>query len=214
MRKWSGFKGLKQQKAGLKSTVLQRNSLFLISWKLYIQAICVASLWHILHFVNMYKCFLFKVSVGSVSGHFSSNFSCLCFSIWRSLSHLQLSPPLCLTMPLVVDAVWALWSIGAGIYDYFHTSAMEERIHTLENVLSIHQFVIAGLSAGLILLMTYILWRKHWCSLTDLGFSSQRQTSTGCCFIWRMPVVTQGSFLMLAMSDILWLQIWPFQHVI
>ncbi|KAI3360185.1 hypothetical protein L3Q82_013869, partial [Scortum barcoo] len=69
---------------------------------------------------------------------------------------------ICLTMPLVVDAVWALWSIGAGIiYDYFHTSAMEERIHTLENVLSIHQFVIAALSAGLILLMTYILWRKH-----------------------------------------------------
>ncbi|KAG7238956.1 hypothetical protein INR49_030506 [Caranx melampygus] len=57
-------------------------------------------------------------------------------------------------MPLVVDAVWALWSIGAGIYDYFHTSAMEERIHTLENVLSIHQFVIAALSAGLILLIT------------------------------------------------------------
>ncbi|XP_078480893.1 LOW QUALITY PROTEIN: polycomb protein suz12-like, partial [Lampetra planeri] len=57
-------------------------------------------------------------------------------------------------MPLLVDAVWALWSITAGIYDYFHTSAIEERIHTLENVLSIHQFVIAGLSAGLILLMT------------------------------------------------------------
>lgn len=73
----------------------------------------------------------------------------------------QLSPSDCLTMPLVVDAVWAVWSIAAGVYDYFHTSAMEERIHTLENVLSIHQFVIAGLSAGLILLMTYILWRKH-----------------------------------------------------
>lgn len=67
-----------------------------------------------------------------------------------------------LTMPLVVDAVWAVWSIAAGVYDYFHTSAMEERIHTLEQVLSIHQFVIAGLSAGLVLLMTYILWRKHW----------------------------------------------------
>lgn len=67
-----------------------------------------------------------------------------------------------LTMPLVVDAVWAVWSIAAGVYDYFHTSAMEERIHTLEHVLSIHQFVIAGLSAGLVLLMTYILWRKHW----------------------------------------------------
>lgn len=64
-------------------------------------------------------------------------------------------------MPLVLDAVWALWSIGAGIYDYFHTSAMEERIHELENVLSIHQFVMAGLAAGLLLLVTYILWRKH-----------------------------------------------------
>ncbi|KAI9515269.1 hypothetical protein NQZ68_027011 [Dissostichus eleginoides] len=52
-------------------------------------------------------------------------------------------------MPLVLDAVWALWSIGAGIYDYFHTSAMEERIHTLENVLSIHQFLIAGLISGI-----------------------------------------------------------------
>ncbi|KAA8585542.1 hypothetical protein FQN60_004236 [Etheostoma spectabile] len=69
--------------------------------------------------------------------------------------------PVCSTMPLVLDAVWAVWSIGAGVYDYFHTSAMEERIHTLENVLSIHQFVIAGLSAGLILLITYVLWRKH-----------------------------------------------------
>ncbi|KAF0033300.1 hypothetical protein F2P81_015590 [Scophthalmus maximus] len=56
-------------------------------------------------------------------------------------------------MPLVVDAVWALWSIGAGVYDYFHTSAMEERIDTLENALTIHQFVITGLSAGLILLL-------------------------------------------------------------
>lgn len=71
------------------------------------------------------------------------------------------SYPSPLIMHLVVDAVWAVWSIAAGVYDYFHTSAMEERIHTLENVLSIHQFVIAGLSAGLILLMTYILLRKH-----------------------------------------------------
>lgn len=92
------------------------------------------------------------------------NVNVLCSSsgVWQRLSDLlQLSLPVCVTMPLVVDAVWALWSIGAGIYDYFHTSAMEERIHTLENVLSIHQFVIAGLSAGLILLVTYILWRKH-----------------------------------------------------
>lgn len=64
-------------------------------------------------------------------------------------------------MPLIVDAVWAVWSIGAGVYDYFHTSAMEERIGNLESVLTIHQCVIAALSAGLVLLMTYILWRKH-----------------------------------------------------
>ncbi|KAG7504121.1 pentraxin fusion protein-like [Solea senegalensis] len=74
---------------------------------------------------------------------------------------LQLSTIVCFTMPLVVDAMWALWSIGAGIYDYFHTSAMEERIHTLENALTIHQFVITALSAGFILLMMYILWRKY-----------------------------------------------------
>lgn len=101
-----------------------------------------------------------------------------CSSLWQSLSDLlQLSLPVCFTMPLVLDAVWALWSIGAGIYDYFHTSAMEERIHTLENVLSIHQFVIAGLSAGLILLMTYILWRKHW------NPPDQGQTPTRSCFV-------------------------------
>lgn len=64
-------------------------------------------------------------------------------------------------MGLVLDAVWVLWGVGASVYDYFHTSAMEKRIHTLENVLSVHQFVIAGLSAGLILLLTFIILRKH-----------------------------------------------------
>lgn len=81
-------------------------------------------------------------------------------------------------MPMVVDAVWALWSIGAGIYDYFHTSAIEDRIHTLENVLSIHQFVIACLSAGLILLMTYILWRKLWLEL-NYGISCYHRLLEG-----------------------------------
>ncbi|CAL8275182.1 unnamed protein product [Lota lota] len=64
-------------------------------------------------------------------------------------------------MPLLVDAVWAVWSIMAGVYDYFQTSAMEERIHALENVLSIHQLLIAGLSTGLVLLLGYVLLRNH-----------------------------------------------------
>ncbi|MFT7804113.1 hypothetical protein Z043-110814 [Arapaima gigas] len=51
--------------------------------------------------------------------------------------------------------------IGASIYDYLHTSAMEERIHALENVITIHQCVIGVLSAGLVVLITYILLRKH-----------------------------------------------------
>ena len=54
----------------------------------------------------------------------------------------------------LLDAVQAVWSI----YDYFHTSAKDERIYTLENSLSIHQCVIVTLVAGLVLL---ILWRKH-----------------------------------------------------
>ncbi|KAI1896769.1 hypothetical protein AGOR_G00098230 [Albula goreensis] len=65
------------------------------------------------------------------------------------------------TMKAVVDAVWAVWSIGASIYDYLNTSAMEERIHALENVITIHQCVIGALSAGLVVLITYILLRKH-----------------------------------------------------
>ncbi|KAG7491646.1 hypothetical protein MATL_G00005910 [Megalops atlanticus] len=65
------------------------------------------------------------------------------------------------TMKAVVDAIWAVWSISASIYDYLNTSAMEERIHALENVITIHQCVIGVLSAGLVMLVTYILLRKH-----------------------------------------------------
>ena len=66
------------------------------------------------------------------------------------------------TMKAVVDAVWAVWSIGASIYDYIHTNAMEERIHALENVITIHQCVIGLLSAGVLTLFTYILLKKLW----------------------------------------------------
>ncbi|CAL8310413.1 unnamed protein product [Arctogadus glacialis] len=69
-------------------------------------------------------------------------------------------PNLC-AMPLVVDAAWAVWSITAGVYDYFKTSAMEERIHALEELLSLHQLLIAGLSTGLGLLLGYVLLRKR-----------------------------------------------------
>uniref|UniRef100_W5NML0 Uncharacterized protein n=1 Tax=Lepisosteus oculatus TaxID=7918 RepID=W5NML0_LEPOC len=65
------------------------------------------------------------------------------------------------TMKAVVDAVWAVWSIGASIYDYLHTSAMEERIHALESAVTVHQCVIMALSASLVLLVTYILLRKR-----------------------------------------------------
>lgn len=64
------------------------------------------------------------------------------------------------TMKALVDAVWAVWSIGVSIYDYIHTSAMEERIHALENVITIHQFVIGLLSAGVLVLFTYIFFKK------------------------------------------------------
>ncbi|KAG8014880.1 hypothetical protein GBF38_003568 [Nibea albiflora] len=64
------------------------------------------------------------------------------------------------TMKALVDAVWAVWSIGASIYDYIHTSAMEERIHTLEDVVTIHQCVIGLLSAGVVVLLTYIVFKK------------------------------------------------------
>ncbi|RXN00752.1 hypothetical protein EOD39_8736 [Acipenser ruthenus] len=64
-------------------------------------------------------------------------------------------------MKPVVDAVWTVWSIGASIYDYIHTTAMEERIHQLETVITVHQFVIVALTAGLILLVSYIVLRKQ-----------------------------------------------------
>lgn len=65
------------------------------------------------------------------------------------------------TMKALVDAVWAVWSIGASIYDYIHTSAMEERIHTLESAVTVHERVIGLLTAALVALVTYILLRKH-----------------------------------------------------
>lgn len=64
------------------------------------------------------------------------------------------------TMKALVDALWAVWSIGASIYDYINTSAMEERIHDLENVITIHQCLIGLLSAGVLALFTYILLKK------------------------------------------------------
>ncbi|KAF1395089.1 hypothetical protein PFLUV_G00007930 [Perca fluviatilis] len=64
------------------------------------------------------------------------------------------------TMKALVDAVWAVWSIGASIYDYIHTNAMEERIHALEDVITIHQCVIGLLSAGVLVLFSYILFKK------------------------------------------------------
>ncbi|KAM3623216.1 uncharacterized protein V6R79_008579 [Siganus canaliculatus] len=64
------------------------------------------------------------------------------------------------TVKAVVDAIWAVWSIGASIYDYINTNAMEERILALENVITIHQCVIGLLSAGVLVLVTYILFKK------------------------------------------------------
>ena len=54
----------------------------------------------------------------------------------------------------LLDAVQVVWSI----FDYFHTSAMDESIYALENSLSIHLCVIVSLVSGLVLL---ILWRKQ-----------------------------------------------------
>lgn len=64
------------------------------------------------------------------------------------------------TVKALVDAVWVVWSIGASIYDYINTNAMEQRIHALENVITIHQFAIGLLSAGVLVLFTYILVKK------------------------------------------------------
>ncbi|KAL6476398.1 hypothetical protein MHYP_G00148970 [Metynnis hypsauchen] len=65
------------------------------------------------------------------------------------------------TKQVLEDLVWMVWGIGAYVYDYFHTSAMEERIHTLESVLTVHQFVIMFLSASLIVLISYIVFKKR-----------------------------------------------------
>ncbi|KAJ0047305.1 hypothetical protein NL108_005050 [Boleophthalmus pectinirostris] len=64
------------------------------------------------------------------------------------------------TIKAVVDAVWAVWSIGASIYDYINTSAMEERIHALEHLITVHQCVIGLLSAGVFVLFTYVVLKK------------------------------------------------------
>ncbi|KAI5108632.1 hypothetical protein C0J45_0029 [Silurus meridionalis] len=61
----------------------------------------------------------------------------------------------------LVDTVWAVWSIGASIYDYINTSAMEERIHSLESAITLHERVIGLLTVALVALVTYILLRKH-----------------------------------------------------
>ena len=50
--------------------------------------------------------------------------------------------------------------MGASIYDYIHTNAMEQRIHTLENIIVFHQCAIGLLSAGVVVLFTYILCKK------------------------------------------------------
>ncbi|KAK2857370.1 hypothetical protein Q7C36_005289 [Tachysurus vachellii] len=67
-------------------------------------------------------------------------------SLSRSLSLSMVSP----TMKALVDAVWVVWSIGASIYDYINTSAMEERIHTLESAVTVHERVIGLLTAALV----------------------------------------------------------------
>ncbi|KAI5613767.1 hypothetical protein C0J50_4171 [Silurus asotus] len=65
------------------------------------------------------------------------------------------------TLKALVDTVWAVWSIGASIYDYINTSAMEERIHSLESAITLHERVIGLLTVALVALVTYILLRKH-----------------------------------------------------
>lgn len=64
------------------------------------------------------------------------------------------------TMKALVDAAWLVWSVGASVYDYIHTNAMEERINTLEDVITVHQCAIGLLSAGILVLFTYILLKK------------------------------------------------------
>ncbi|KAJ8001929.1 hypothetical protein DPEC_G00174510 [Dallia pectoralis] len=61
----------------------------------------------------------------------------------------------------LVDAVLAVWSIVVFVYEYIQTSAMEERIHALETVVTVHQCVIAALAAGVVVFFTYLLLRKR-----------------------------------------------------
>ncbi|KAL7850026.1 hypothetical protein SRHO_G00193750 [Serrasalmus rhombeus] len=77
--------------------------------------------------------------------------------------HLKLLKVACCFRPDTYSStgLWMVWGIGAYVYDYFHTSAMEERIHTLESVLTVHQFVIMFLSASLIVLISYIIFKKR-----------------------------------------------------
>ncbi|KAJ8363508.1 hypothetical protein SKAU_G00123390 [Synaphobranchus kaupii] len=65
------------------------------------------------------------------------------------------------TMKDIVVTLLSVWNMIAKIHDFLHPSDMEERIHALENVITIHQCVIGALSAGLVILFTYILLRKH-----------------------------------------------------
>ncbi|KAF3852256.1 hypothetical protein F7725_005611 [Dissostichus mawsoni] len=76
---------------------------------------------------------------------------------WRMRAPLTMVSP---TMKALVDAVWGIWSIGASIYDYIHTNAMEERIHALEDIITIHQCVIGLLSTGVLVLFTYVFFKK------------------------------------------------------
>ena len=64
------------------------------------------------------------------------------------------------TVKALLDAFWTVSSMGASIYDYIHTNAMEQRIHTLENIIVFHQCAIGLLSAGVVVLFTYILCKK------------------------------------------------------
>lgn len=102
------------------------------------------------------------------------------------------------TMKAAVDAVWAVWSIVASIYDYIHTKAMEERIHALEHVITIHQCVIGLLSAGILVLFTYILMKKVWmgdrksdCSVAHEGGHRREVPSLD------IPVLTYKSWRVL-----------------
>uniref|UniRef100_A0AAV2LM54 Uncharacterized protein n=1 Tax=Knipowitschia caucasica TaxID=637954 RepID=A0AAV2LM54_KNICA len=75
---------------------------------------------------------------------------------WVPPALLMVSP----TIKAVVDALWAVWSIGASIYDYINTGDMEERVHALERLIVLHECAIGLLSAGVCVLFTYVLFRN------------------------------------------------------